>query len=74
MKRQQQLAINAYIAGEKSMADTKKALAIYDKKLSKATSAENSKSIVTRMNEDKGTQRSDLKKINRSYFRIYGRQ
>ena len=56
-------AINAYIAGEKSMADTKKALAIYDKKLSKATSAENSKSIVTRMNEDKGTQRSDLKKL-----------
>jgi len=57
------VAINAYIAGEKSMADTKKALAIYDKKLSKATSAENSKSIVTRMNEDKGTQRSDLKKL-----------
>ena len=56
-------AINAYIAGEKSMADTKKALVIYDKKLSKATSAENSKSIVTRMNEDKGTQRSDLKKL-----------
>ena len=56
-------AINAYIAGEKSMADTKKALAIYDKKLSKATSAENSKTITTRMNEDKGTQRSDLKKL-----------
>ena len=45
------------------MADTKKALAIYDKKLSKATSAENSKTITTRMNEDKGTQRSELKKL-----------
>jgi hypothetical protein len=56
-------AINAYIAGEKSMADTKKALAIYDKKLSQATAAENSKTITTRMNEDKGTQRSELKKL-----------
>jgi len=57
------MAINAYIAGEKSIADTKKALDLYEKKLSRASSAEDSKTITTRMNEDKGTQRSDLKKL-----------
>ena len=56
-------AINAYIAGEKSMADTKKALAIYDKKLSKASAAENSKTIVTRMNEDRSSRRANQKLI-----------